>query len=710
MTTSPPTKKKSSAKGKPLELIFLLLFAVLTVVEIVQWPGQYFSFETAAEELPWFLGFFAYVNFGFYKLLGLAGMIIPPMMVWVMFLLVIGKWTRDGVRLSLQLLPVFLLAAISFAAIDKLFLDYKYYLGGAVGNLIIRWIPATIWVWPVFLVSSGLCAWLFTWFFLGKRRLDIAVWNLLNDLSIKLKRSRIPLKSEVHGRWKSKDRQTGKEREGHTGRPKPTVGQPGPGTGSFEPGAAGQAAGQPVHSPHDSIPRSQQKAPPAEYHEPHVQQNAAPAPATVPGSPVNAGQNETEKQYVPDPVPQPRVQKREEYKPAQASPVFSLDLRPGKPCEVMPDLSVLGELPTMLPDEEEDLETKAQEIEKYFREHRVQVQVDPGSTGPVINTFHISPRPGVSISAIEKKAEDVSLAMGYGKNGMRFSSNQQGQRHLVCEVPRDHPQEIYYQDTYVRWEEEEDEDIRFLLGVDIQGEPVSVALEPLPHLLVAGVTGSGKSVFLNSIIVHLLLHYSPELIRIVLIDMKSLEFSPYESAPHLAGNVITDVRDAESALDALIDEMEARYKILNRYQVRNLTEYREECIARGEKPELCRVAVIIDELADLLMTGGEPVQKALIRLAQKARAVGIHLIVATQRPSVDVVTGLLKANFPTKIAFKVSSAVNSRVILDESGAESLLGNGDFLILFSSREPERMHSGLVTTTEVRNLSRWWKENS
>lgn len=701
--TAVKRKRVSTGNGAPLLLIFFILFAMLTVVEFISRPWTYFTLEHAGEELPLFLGFFAWVNHKFYWLLGLAGMAIPPLLSWVLGSMLFGKWKMNGRELFLRLLPIFLLGAVSFASFDLLFLDNKYYLGGWAGLLVVRWMPANIWVWPVFLAALALFLEMLARLLIRKP-FWVMIWQALGTFTKKIQnlsnsvgRSRAAAKDDPRRTRQREKVQKNRPNQDEAGvivenSPKATTA-----TSRITPVARPQEGVQGTTSHVEETPGE-----PAVTIDPTL----PPLPRPIEKY-VEDTASGTEKPSQNDPRERALKVVGTEQAEQQEQDRLLLDLKPSQVMHDLPGAEELGELPTMPAMDREDLPAIAEVIEKKCRELGVAVQVDPHDHGPVVNTFRVVPRPGVKINRIKALANDLKLSLGRGS--VRFSEPKKGQSYLICEVPCEIPEDIYYQDILAKFNEDSiTRHPAFLLGVDLYGKPASVSLDALPHLLIAGATNSGKSVFLNSVIVHLLLHYTASELRMVLIDMKSLEFSPYEPAPHLAGPVITDVRDAESALDQLLEEMEWRYKFLKKHQVRDINEYRQDCFENDVEPQICRCIVIIDELADLLMVGGEQVQQALVRLAQKARAVGIHLVVATQRPSVDVVSGILKANFPTRIAFQVSSAVDSRVILDAGGAEFLIGRGDFLIMHSGKELQRMHSGLVSTEEVRNFSKWWKK--
>ena len=258
-----------------------------------------------------------------------------------------------------------------------------------------------------------------------------------------------------------------------------------------------------------------------------------------------------------------------------------------------------------------------------------------------------------------------------------------------------------------------DAELPVVLGQGVDGDPVVADLARMPHLLVAGTTGSGKSVGINVILMSLLMRHAPETLRLILIDPKMLELSVYDDVPHVDGSVVTDMDEAADALRQCVREMDARYRLMTRLGVRNLAGYNQRLAEGGLEGELAELqplpylVVVIDELADMMMTVGRKVEELIARIAQKARAAGIHLVVATQRPSVDVITGLIKANIPSRMAYQVSSNRDSRIILDQGGAEQLLGYGDMLFLPSgSGIPQRVHGALVEDGEVHEMVRRW----
>jgi S-DNA-T family DNA segregation ATPase FtsK/SpoIIIE len=360
----------------------------------------------------------------------------------------------------------------------------------------------------------------------------------------------------------------------------------------------------------------------------------------------------------------------------------------------------------------ETLEFTSRLIEKKLSDFGVAVKVLAAYPGPVITRYEIEPAVGVKGSQIVNLVKDLARALSVVS--IRVVETIPGKSCMGLEIPNPHRQtvrlsEILGSEAYHAL----NSPLAIALGKDIAGNPVVADLARMPHLLVAGTTGSGKSVALNAMILALLYKAEPRAIRLILIDPKMLELSVYQDIPHLLAPVVTDMKQAVNALTWCVAEMDRRYKLMNWIGARNLSGYNHRvaeqefedpfALDAGKAVKLTplpQVVVVIDELADLMMVVGKKLEELIARLAQKARAAGIHLILATQRPSVDVITGLIKANIPTRIAFQVSSKVDSRTILDQSGAEALLGAGDMLYLPpGSGLPQRVHGAFVADHEV-----------
>jgi S-DNA-T family DNA segregation ATPase FtsK/SpoIIIE len=372
----------------------------------------------------------------------------------------------------------------------------------------------------------------------------------------------------------------------------------------------------------------------------------------------------------------------------------------------------------------ETLEMTSRMIEKKLKDFGVEVRVVLASPGPVITRYEIEPATGVKGSQIVGLAKD--LARSLSLVSIRVVETIPGKNYMALELPNAKRQSITLSEILGSQVYHEAKSLLTMgLGKDIIGNPVVVDLAKMPHVLVAGTTGSGKSVGINAMILSLLYKAEARDVRLLMIDPKMLEMSVYEGIPHLLAPVVTDMRQAAHGLTWCVAEMERRYKLLSKLGVRNLAGYnakiddaksREEFIYNPfsltpDDPEPLRrephIVVVIDELADLMMVVGKKIEELIARLAQKARAAGIHLILATQRPSVDVITGLIKANIPTRISFKVSSKIDSRTILDQMGAEALLGLGDMLYMPGSGMPTRVHGAFVSDEEVHRVVSYLK---
>ncbi len=381
----------------------------------------------------------------------------------------------------------------------------------------------------------------------------------------------------------------------------------------------------------------------------------------------------------------------------------------------------------------EKLEVMSRLLEAKLKDFGVIAEVVEVNPGPVITRFEIQPAPGVKVSKISNLAKDLARSMAV--LSVRVVEVIAGKSVVGIEIPNENREivrlsEVLYADVYGKAESK----LSLALGNDIAGNPVVVNLAKMPHLLVAGTTGSGKSVGVNAMLLSLLFKATPDEVRLMMVDPKMLELSIYDGIPHLLTPVITDMKEAASGLRWCVAEMERRYKLMAKLGVRNLAGFNDKIIAaraagqpivdplwnpleegfdeQAPAPELETlpyIVVVIDEFADMMMIVGKKVEELIARIAQKARAAGIHLILATQRPSVDVITGLIKANVPTRIAFQVSSKIDSRTILDQSGAEHLLGYGDMLYLPAGTSmPVRVHGAFVADDEVHRLVEAWKK--
>jgi len=376
-----------------------------------------------------------------------------------------------------------------------------------------------------------------------------------------------------------------------------------------------------------------------------------------------------------------------------------------------------------------ELDVVSRLVEAKLLDFGVQAQVVSVYPGPVITRFELDLAPGVKVNKITSLSKDLARALS--AISVRVVEVIPGKSVIGLELPNKHREIVYLSEVIgCPAFEESSSPLAMVLGKDIAGDPVVVDLGKMPHLLVAGTTGSGKSVGVNTMIVSLLYKSTPEDVRMIMIDPKMLELSVYEGIPHLLAEVVTDMKDAANALRWCVGEMERRYKVMSAVGVRNLKGYNKkvlDAIAAGEPlidptwqpsdgmdqtppmlEKLPSIVVIVDEFADMMMIVGKKVEELIARIAQKARAAGIHLILATQRPSVDVITGLIKANIPTRMAFQVSSGLNSRTILDQQGAEQLLGMGDMLYLPpGTGVPTRVHGAFVDDHEVHAVVKDWK---
>lgn len=397
--------------------------------------------------------------------------------------------------------------------------------------------------------------------------------------------------------------------------------------------------------------------------------------------------------------------------PSAKEPLFS---REEEPKEFPPSLSLL-DIALAAPSGvgEEMLLATSRLIEARLAEFSVQVRVTGAVSGPVATRYEVEPALGVKGAQVVALTRDLARALSV--SSIRVVESIPGKTVMGLEIPNPKRKIVRLREVLESKELQENRSPLLLaLGQDISGMPVAADLGKMPHLLVAGTTGSGKSVAVNAMILSLLLRSTPEEVRLILIDPKMLEFSIYEGVAHLLAPVVTDMKEAAGALAWCVAEMERRYRLMASVRVRNLSAFNDKVKegflnAEGEIQEtLPSVVVVIDELADLMMMVGKKVEELIARLAQKARAAGIHLILATQRPSVDVITGLIKANVPSRIAFQVSSKVDSRTILDQGGAETLLGQGDMLFLTPGKtEPRRVHGAFVSDEEVMRVVEAWK---
>ncbi|WP_139571481.1 DNA translocase FtsK [Escherichia coli] len=499
---------------------------------------------------------------------------------------------------------------------------------------------------------------------------------------------------------------------------------------------------EPVQQPQQPI------APQQQYQQP--QQPVAPQPQyQQPQQPVAPQQQYQQPQQPVAPQPQyqqpqqpvaPQPQYQQPQQPVAPQPQDTLlhpllmrngDSRPlHKPTTPLPSLDLLTPPPSEVePVDTFALEQMARLVEARLADFRIKADVVNYSPGPVITRFELNLAPGVKAARISNLSRD--LARSLSTVAVRVVEVIPGKPYVGLELPNKKRQTVYLREVLDNAKfRDNPSPLTVVLGKDIAGEPVVADLAKMPHLLVAGTTGSGKSVGVNAMILSMLYKAQPEDVRFIMIDPKMLELSVYEGIPHLLTEVVTDMKDAANALRWCVNEMERRYKLMSALGVRNLAGYNEK-IAEADRmmrpipdpywkpgdsmdaqhPVLKKepyIVVLVDEFADLMMTVGKKVEELIARLAQKARAAGIHLVLATQRPSVDVITGLIKANIPTRIAFTVSSKIDSRTILDQAGAESLLGMGDMLYSGpNSTLPVRVHGAFVRDQEVHAVVQDWK---
>lgn len=386
--------------------------------------------------------------------------------------------------------------------------------------------------------------------------------------------------------------------------------------------------------------------------------------------------------------------------PAKHRPVVRA--APGAGEFEMPGLGLLGTYEPVEKPSRDALMASSSLLEHKLADFGVQGRVTQVHTGPVVTLFEFEPAPGVKINRVVSLADDLALALR--AQGIRISAVP-GKAAIGIELPNRNREivslrEVIASESFRRSKSK----LTFALGKDIFGSPVSVDLSRMPHLLVAGATGSGKSVALNAMVISILYKARPEEVKFLLIDPKLLELSSYEGIPHLLAPVITNPKEAAEMLRKMVFEMERRYRLIARVGVRNIESYNA---AAAPEERLPYIAIFIDELADLMFASASQVEDSIARLAQMARASGMHLILATQRPSVDVITGVIKANFPARVAFQVTSRVDSRTILDAQGAEQLIGRGDMLLMLPGTKIMRVHGAFVSEAEVRSVVEFFK---
>ena len=356
----------------------------------------------------------------------------------------------------------------------------------------------------------------------------------------------------------------------------------------------------------------------------------------------------------------------------------------------------------------DNLRMQSKLLEKKLDDFGVSGEVVAVTPGPVVTIFEYEPAPGVKINKIVNLTDDLALALR--ATSIRIVAPIPGKAVIGIEIPNLTREMVKFKELIVSSAfEKAKSKLTLCIGKDIVGNPVTAALDKMPHLLIAGATGSGKSVALNAMICSLLYKSTPEDVRLIIVDPKRIELSIYGGIPHLITPVVTDAKKATSALFWAVREMERRYELLSEKQARNINQYNSKTEKDDDNEHLPYIVIIIDELADLMMVASRDVEVALTRLAQMARAAGIHLILATQRPSVDVLTGIIKANFPTRLSFQVSSKTDSRTIIDANGAENLLGNGDMLFLPpGTSKLQRIHGAFISEVELARITGFLKE--
>ena len=420
----------------------------------------------------------------------------------------------------------------------------------------------------------------------------------------------------------------------------------------------------------------------------------------------------------------PKVEEKERKGRGQQKRLFDT-----KSAEELPDMDLLDEREADLGlgYSPESLQAMSKQLELKLADFGVEAQVVSVLPGPVITRFELQPAPGVKVQKISALAKDLARALAV--ISVRIVEVIPGKSVVGIEIPNEHREMVRLKEVLTSPAyQDAASPLTLALGKDIAGASVVADIAKMPHLLVAGTTGSGKSVGVNAMLLSILYKATPDQVRLILVDPKMLELSVYEGIPHLLAPVVTDMKEAAHALNWCVAEMERRYKLMAALGVRNLAGFNrqvKEAAARGEPikdplwsnefeeaPDLATlpsIVVVIDEFADMMMIVGKKVEQLIARIVQKARAAGIHLVLATQRPSVDVITGLIKANIPTRMGFQVSSKVDSRTILDQGGAEQLLGHGDMLYLPPGTAlPQRVHGAFVSDDEVHRVVQDWKQ--
>ena len=400
--------------------------------------------------------------------------------------------------------------------------------------------------------------------------------------------------------------------------------------------------------------------------------------------------------------------------PTSAPPPL-VEIQPWKGRYQVPDAALLKRPTKMQVPSESEIRAHCLELEERLASFQIKGKVMNAHVGASLTMYEFQPEPGVKVSKIMSLSDDLALMLG--ATTVRILAPIPGKKTIGIEVPNGDGQAVMFASLLpVLQKEAKQAELPIALGVDVHNQVMVADLTAMPHLLVAGTTGSGKSVFMNSLIMSLLYTCSPKHLRFLMIDPKMIELSPYNGIPHLLKPVVTDVNEAKDLLVWAEQEMDRRYQMFSDVQARNITSFNEKIAGStksqserraGQKfawewQEMPYIVIVIDELADLMLTQGREVEIPITRIAQKARAAGIHLVIATQRPSSDIVTGLIKTNFPTRLAFKVASAIDSRTILDDSGAEKLLGRGDMLFLPNGKSVQRIQGCFLGENEVKKV--------
>ncbi len=420
-----------------------------------------------------------------------------------------------------------------------------------------------------------------------------------------------------------------------------------------------------------------------------------------PQSPNIGKDREEEKEEVPRPLfsGKPKVKIKEDALVEAAEP----KTKPQQPLKIgdyhLPGLDLLDSPPPLEARQiKEDLTHNARILEETLDDFGITVKITDIERGPIITRYELEPAPGVKINRIVTLSDDIALAMK--AQSVRIVAPIPGKARVGVEVPNTTSTLVYVKEIVSSKEfQDSDSKLTIALGKDIAGTPVIANLDDMPHMLIAGTTGSGKTVCVNSVILSLLMRCTPNELKFVMIDPKMVELAPFNGLPHLLCPVVTESKKASGALNWVVNEMERRYKLLAELGVRNIRAYNE----KNKEQNLPYIVVVIDEFADLMVVARDQVESAVTRLAQLSRAVGIHLLLATQRPSVDVITGVIKANMPARISFKVASKVDSRTVLDMNGADKLLGKGDMLFLRpQDAKLTRAQGTLVTDIEIERV--------